>query len=236
MSEPIRLSKRVVELLGCSRREAELYIEGGWVTVAGERVEAPQFKVTDQPVELLPGARAEEIPPATLLLHKPAGCDAEQALALLIPENRWDGDEAPIRPVRKHLLRQQPLCVLEPQASGLLVFSQSTGVIRHLSNRHKPLEDEYVVEVRGSADKSALERLGRGIRQGERHLPPCKASWQNEHHLRLALKAAQPGDIRALCQAIGLRLVGLRRIRIGAVNMARLPVGQWRYLKPGERF
>lgn len=236
MSEPIRLSKRVVELLGCSRREAELYIEGGWVTVAGERVEAPQFKVTDQPVELLPGARAEEIPPATLLLHKPAGCDIEQALALLTPDNRWADDSAPIRPVRKHLLRQQPIGQLDSEASGLLVFTQSWGVLRHLTNPHKPLEEEYVAEVRGSADTRQLEHLKRGIRQGPRQLPPCKASWQNEHHLRLALKAAQPGDIRALCQAIGLRLVGLRRIRIGAVNMARLPVGQWRYLKPGERF
>lgn len=45
MSEPVRLSKRLIEQLGCSRREAELYIEGGWVTVDGVVVEQPQFKV-----------------------------------------------------------------------------------------------------------------------------------------------------------------------------------------------
>ena len=38
MTEPLRLSKRLIELTGCSRREAELYIEGGWVTVNGEAV------------------------------------------------------------------------------------------------------------------------------------------------------------------------------------------------------
>lgn len=79
MSEPVRLSKRLVEQLGCSRREAELYIEGGWVTVDGVVVEQPQFKVEQQHVELLPGARAESLEPVTLLLHQAAGMDNETA-------------------------------------------------------------------------------------------------------------------------------------------------------------
>src|SRR5690554_2453414 len=236
MSEPIRLSKRVVELLGCSRREAELYIEGGWVTVAGEVVEQPQFKVTDEPIVLLPGAEAEDVPPATLLLHKPAGCSVEQALALLTRENRWADDDPTLRAVHKHLVRQQPVGLLEREANGLLVFTQSWGVTRHLTNRHKPLEEEYVAEVKGTLVDGGLERLKRGICQGERTLPTCKASWQNETHLRLALKAPQPGDIRTLCRLVGLQLVSLRRIRLGTVSMAKLPQGQWRYLKPNERF
>ncbi|EJC0106085.1 S4 domain-containing protein, partial [Pseudomonas aeruginosa] len=52
MTDPIRLSKRLAELTACSRREAELYIEGGWVSVDGEVIEEPQFKVLDQRVEL----------------------------------------------------------------------------------------------------------------------------------------------------------------------------------------
>lgn len=66
MTEPQRLSKRVTELFQCSRREAELLIEGGWVLVDGEVQEAPQFKVLDQAVTLLPDAVAEPVPPATL--------------------------------------------------------------------------------------------------------------------------------------------------------------------------
>ena len=75
MTDPIRLSKRLAEL-HCllAPREAELYIEGGWASVDGEVIEEPQFKVLDQRVELLPGARAETIEPATLLLaNRPAG-------------------------------------------------------------------------------------------------------------------------------------------------------------------
>ncbi|MEQ1659472.1 MAG: S4 domain-containing protein, partial [Hylemonella sp.] len=73
MSEPVRLSKRLAALLPCSRSEAEQYIEGGWVRVNGQVVEEPHFRVLDEKIELDPEARLMELPPVTLLLHKPAG-------------------------------------------------------------------------------------------------------------------------------------------------------------------
>ena len=76
MTEPVRLAKRVVALAQCSRREAEQYIEGGWVRVDGVVVEEPQFMVDAQHVELDPQAKLAPAEPATLVLHKPAGYDA----------------------------------------------------------------------------------------------------------------------------------------------------------------
>ncbi|MGO4781537.1 S4 domain-containing protein, partial [Lysobacter sp. 2RAB21] len=73
MSEPLRLDKRVAELAGCSRAQAQQYIEGGWVRVDGEVVEEPQAPVSTEQVELDPQARLEPAEPATVLLHKPAG-------------------------------------------------------------------------------------------------------------------------------------------------------------------
>ena len=52
MNEPIRLAKRLAEMLPCSRREAEQYIEGGWVKVDGVVIEEPQFRVLHQTIEL----------------------------------------------------------------------------------------------------------------------------------------------------------------------------------------
>ena len=75
MTKPVRLSKRLSDMVGCSRREAELYIEGGWVRVDGRVIEVPQFKVVDQQVELDPKARMEPVAAVTLLLHKPPGLD-----------------------------------------------------------------------------------------------------------------------------------------------------------------
>lgn len=237
MSDPVRLSKRLAELLPCSRREAELYIEGGWVSVDGQTVEEPQFKVQPgQDVVLLPGARAESQSPLTLILHKPAGVSVEQAQALLGAATRSADDASGQRLLKRHLQRLSTPLALESSASGLLVMTQNWGVIRKLTDDFSKIEQEYIVEVDGSLSEEQLKRLQFGLSYRGRPLTPCKVSWQSETRLRFALKAPQPGQLQHMCQAVGLQVQGIRRIRIGRLAMAKLPAGQWRYLGAHERF
>ncbi len=236
MSEPVRLSKRLIEQLGCSRREAELYIEGGWVTVDGLVVEQPQFKVAQQRVELLPGARAETLEPVTLLLNQPAGVSSEAARAEMSMSNLSAAHREGVRALHGHFARQACVAPLEPGASGLQVFTQDWRVTRKIDADLRRLEQEFIVEVRGETTPQALERLARGASRNDRELPRAKASWQNETHLRMALKNPQPGQIAELCAYLRLELVSMRRIRLGGVSMGKLPLGQWRYLAATERF
>jgi len=234
MPEPIRLSKRLIELVGCSRREADLYIEGGWVTVDGVVVEEPQFKVLDQQVELLPGATATAIEPVTLLLHQPAGVEEnDEALSSLLDASpRWAEDPLEIRMLKKHFIRHTHLFPLPFEAAGLVVFTQDWKVQRKLTDDAAILEQEFIVEVSGDMVANGLELLKRGSAT----LPPCKVSWQNETRLRFALKSISPGLIKRMCDSVGLQIVSMKRIRIGGVAMGKLPAGQWRYLGAGERF
>ena len=95
MSEPIRLAKRVAAMVPCSRSEAEQYIAGGWVRVDGRVVEEPQARVADeQRVELDSGAKAANLEPVTLLLHKPAGLGDHDARQLLSPATRAPDDDS----------------------------------------------------------------------------------------------------------------------------------------------
>ncbi|MHC6226946.1 rRNA pseudouridine synthase [Pseudomonas sp. X10] len=236
MSEPMRLSKRLTEQLGCSRREAELYIEGGWVTVDGMVVEQPQFKVDGQRVELLPGAKAEQLPPVTLLLNQPGGQDTEAARASMTMASLSEAHRQGQRPLHGHFTRQDCVAPLQAGASGLQVFTQDWRVSRKINADLSRLEQEYIVEVRGQATPQALERLARGVTRSGRELPKAKASWQNETHLRIVLKNPQPGQITDLCTAVGLEVLGMRRIRLGGVSMGKLPLAQWRYLAVNERF
>jgi 23S rRNA pseudouridine2604 synthase len=241
MTDAIRLSKRLADQLGCSRREAELYIEGGWVRVDGQIIEAPFHKVAPaQQVELLDGAAAQEVPAVTLLLNKPAGCqlpgDAGELFDWLCQATHWAEDPAAIAPLKRHLLRQQLVLPLEQAASGLVVCSQQREVIRLLGDNRRAPEEEYVVQVSGTASGDALARLAKGLVHRGLALPRAKASWQSEQHLRLVLKGARPGDIDRLCAALGLQLQSYRRIRLGRLPMGKLPVGQWRLLGEHERF
>lgn len=236
MSEPVRLSKRLIEQLGCSRREAELYIEGGWVTVDGVVVEQPHYKVGAEPVALLPGARAEQLPPVTLLLNQTAGQNAETGRSSMTIATLSEAHPPSVRPLHGHFARLSCVAPLEPGATGMQLYTQDWRVTRKLEADLHRMEQEYIVQVEGQASAEALQRLARGISRSGQELPKAKASWQNESHLRLALKNPRPGQIGALCAALGLKVLGMRRIRLGGVSMGKLPAGQWRYLASNERF
>ena len=128
MSEPERLAKRVAALAGCSRADAERYIEGGWVSVDGQVVEHPQHRVGDEQVTIDPAARLQAPEPATVLLHKPAGTPVADANALVDASSHWADDASGVRPLKRHPERLTPLMPLEDEASGLLVLSQDGRV------------------------------------------------------------------------------------------------------------
>jgi 23S rRNA pseudouridine2604 synthase len=240
MTDSIRLAKRVAELRGCSRREAELFISGGWVRVDGIVVEEPQFRVGGQRVDIDPQADLTQAEPVTLLLHKPPGywttAGDPPASQLLTPASLWDEDASGIRPLKKHFA-QLTLCVpLEAEASGLVVFTQDWRVARKLIEDAATLEHEVIVEVAGELAPNGLKRMNRGIPYLGRTPPAIKVSWQNETRLRVALKGAQPGQIAHLCEAVGLTVRSMKRIRLGRVPLGKLPPGQWRYLRGDERF
>lgn len=240
MSDPIRLSKRVAELAGCSRADAERYIEGGWVSVDGKVVEWPQHMVSTERVELDPAAVLEAPEPATILLHKPVGFNAidgrQPATALVTPATRWEADPTGIRLLQRHFVRLTPLVPLDNEASGLMVLTQDGRVWRRLTEDADQIEQEYVVEVSGEIAPYGLRRLNHGLSYRGHELPPCKVSWQNEFRLRFAIKAVRPGQIRDMCAQVGLEVVAIRRLRIGKIPLGKMPVGEWRYLPVGERF
>jgi len=239
MTEPVRLAKRVAELRGCSRREAELFIAGGWVRVDGAVVEEPQFRVGDQRIDIDSEASLAQAEPVTLLLHKPSGQDIEAGKAapqFLSAATLWADDASGIRPLKRHFAQLTLCAPLETGASGLVVFTQDWRVVRKLTEDAATLEHEVIVEVAGELAADGLKRMNRGIPFHGRTPPAIKVSWQNETRLRVALKGAQPGQIVHMCEAVGVKVLSVKRIRLGGVSMGKLPAGQWRYLRGDERF
>ena len=238
----IRLAKRVAELVNCSRAEAERYIAGGWVSVDGAVVEEPATRVTPaQDVALLPGAKAEEPAPVTILLHKPSGMNAgvgvrgANALECLAPESLVAVHGAP-RFLKRHLARLTLCTPLETDASGLVVYTQDFRVARKLVDDGARVEHEYVAEVSGGIADGGLALLNHGLSYKGRAIAPMKVSWQSEGRLRFAAKGVQPGQIEHMCAEVGLTLTELKRLRVGRMPMAGLAEGQWRYLAEYERF
>jgi 23S rRNA pseudouridine2604 synthase len=239
MTESIRLAKRVAEVRACSRREAELLICGGWVRVAGKVIEEPQFRVSDEVIEIDADANPAQAEAVTLLLHKPAG------IVTPMPQmdQFWTQEANSTQPLKVHLTRLTACAPLPPEASGLVVYTQDWKVARKLTEDAATVEHEIVIEVADDASALAinrtpegLKRLNQGVRFNGRTSTSLKVSWQSETRLRVAVKDAQIDMLSKLCESVGLNALSIKRIRLGGVSMGKLPPGAWRYLRADERF
>lgn len=255
-----RLAKRVAEMVPCSRREAEQYIEGGWVRVDGQLVEEPQFRVLNQVIELDKNATLMGNTQVTLVLHKPPGyADGEDdddedvpaqrrekktpprsARQLLTAAHRADDDASGITLLKRHFTGLSAPVPLEVGAGGLLVFTQDWRVERKLTEDAGVIEHEVIVEIEGEAAPETLLRLNQGLSSDGHPLPRVKvsvnSSGEGKSKLRFAVKGTHPGLIAYLCERVGLRILSMKRIRVGRVLLTTLPMGRWRYLLPHERF
>jgi 23S rRNA pseudouridine2604 synthase len=264
-SEGERLSKRVMALRGCSRTEAEQYIEGGWVMVNGVVVEDPPFRVQQQSVTIAPEATLLNTADITLILNKPSGWldgveddedeDDEDAppargrankpqipnaRALLTIANRYSNDQSEIRALKRHFLHLEAEVPLETGASGLVVFTQDWRTTRKLSEDMGSMEHEMIVDVTGEVQPEALQKIARALNDERNPLPQVKFSVNSSSpelsKLRFAVKGAHPGLVAYLCGKAGLEIQAMRRIRIGRMALTDLPVGQWRFLSAYEKF
>jgi 23S rRNA pseudouridine2604 synthase len=238
----IRVSKLMAERGLCSRREADAYIERGLVFVNGERVTQLGTRTTpDAEITLATAAQAQQARQATILLHKPIGYvsgqaeDGHQPAVMLVgPQSQMAGDAQRFFPAC--LKGLAPAGRLDIDSTGLLVLTQDGRVARQLIGEASDIEKEYLVRVEGALDERGLQRLNHGLSLDGKALKPARVSWQNEDQLRFILKEGKKRQIRRMCELVGLRVTGLKRVRIGQVKLGDLPPGQWRYLRADERF
>jgi 23S rRNA pseudouridine2604 synthase len=232
------------ELGLCSRREADEWIENGWVRVDGEVITTLGTRVSPAAqIEIDPRAHRHQSESVTILLNKPVGYVSGQAedgyqpaMVLIRPENRWTEDRAPITWKPGHLRGLAPAGRLDIDSTGLLVFTQDGRVARRLIGHDSEVEKEYLVRVEGTLTDDGMKLLKHGLSLDGEKLKPARVSWQNEHQLRFVLRQGKKRQIRRMCEAVGLTVTGLKRVRTGSVPLGKLPVGMWRYLRPDEMF
>ena len=232
------------ELGLCSRREADDWIENGWVKVDGKVVATLGVRVSPHArIEIDPAASQHQSELVTILLNKPMGYVSgqpedshEPAMVLIKPENRWADDPSPTKFRPGHLRGLAPAGRLDIDSTGLLVFTQDGRIAKHLIGRDSAVEKEYLVRVEGTLSDAGMKLLHHGLELDGVKLKPARVSWQNEHQLRFALREGRKRQIRRMCELVGLVVTGLKRVRNGSVPLGPLPVGEWRYLRRDEKF
>jgi 23S rRNA pseudouridine2604 synthase len=242
--EKVRLSKLMAAQGLCSRREADVYIERGLVFVDGERVSELGTKIyPHQKIELSRAAALEQTARVTILLNKPIGYVSGQpepgyrpAVSLITADTRFAQDATPQRFQGSQLKGIAPAGRLDIDSTGLLVLTQDGRIARQLIGEDSQVEKEYLVRVNGKLSDRALALLNHGLSLDGAALKRARVSWQNRDQLRFILLEGKKRQIRRMCELVGIEVTGLKRVRIGRVRLGDLPIGEWRYLRPDERF
>jgi 23S rRNA pseudouridine2604 synthase len=273
----------MAELGMASRREADAWIEKGWVKVNGQIAEMGMQVAADVRIEIDKEAKGQQAKQVTVLINKPLGVVSGQAedghtpaITLVAAQNRWPEDNARFFFHPSQLRSLVPAGRLDIDSTGLLVLTQDGRVARQLIGEDHVIEKEYLVRVvytgvenTAAATSAAatyapvpkptqlsriddddpvsndvqsvfpvakLQLLRHGLQLDGQALKHAKVEWQNPEQLRFVLHEGKKRQIRRMCEQVGLKVVGLKRVRIGKVMLGNLPVGQWRYLAPHERF
>lgn len=226
--EGIRLAKRVAAEQSCSRRAAEALIVAGGVQVAGQVVTDPARRVqAGQAVQVNRRVSMAALAPLTLVVFKPAHRVANLA---------WLQDTVGLRAAQPGIWGPErlakmsmPLPLAKP-ASGLCIFSDDIGMLRHLQDRRSPMEQEWMATLVGQVPEGLVRALNG---------PGMRASINRQTDTMTVLRIAGK-DIDGLELGRWLDeqcpLQDLRRQRVGRIGLAPLEPGQWRQLVEHERF
>lgn len=237
----MRLSKLMAQRGICSRREADVFIEQGLVIVDGQVVNQLGTKVSPTAeIKLAAKASQQQNKLVTIIMNKPIGYVSAQAedgyepaIVLLTRENQFGESKLKLRP--DHLKGLAVAGRLDIDSQGLLLFTQDGRIAKKIIGENGKVEKEYIVRVAGFLPDDKLQLLRHGLSLDGKPLKPAKVEWVNRDQLRFVLTEGKKRQIRRMCEAVGLRVLGLKRVRIGRIKLGNLPEGKWRFLESDER-
>ena len=241
----MRLTKHLAQQGSCSRREAEMFIQRGWIFVDGQKVTSLGFQIdTSSKIDLLPAVREYQNKLITVILNKPLGYVSGQPekryqpAASLITKNRFHGKtkNKNFTQINWPIKGLAPAGRLDIDSSGLLVLTQDGRVARKLISPDSEVKKEYLVRVNRNANFSQINKLRHGLQLDGVQLNEAQVIQLDPKFLKMILTQGRKRQIRRMCKLVGLNVTSLKRVRIGNVHLGSLPAGKWRLLHKAESF
>lgn len=225
-----RLQKILSDRGVASRRKAEEMISAGRVTVNGRVAllggsaddDLDDIRVDGQP---LPAAAGY----IYLMLNKPRGY-----VTTLSDEK---GRQTAAQLVADCGQRVYPIGRLDMDSEGLLLFTNDGAFANQLMHPSHEVQKTYLVQVSGFTQEKFRQLAQPIVLDGYRIQPPVLrflASKGDKCNFEITIHEGRNRQIRRMCEAAGMQVLRLRRIREGAVTLGNLPLGKWRHLTKEE--
>lgn len=228
MSEPnkntISLNKYISSTGICSRRQADVMIETGRVTLNGEKARKGN-RVAEGDLVLLDGkpliSRPREI---YIALNKPVG----------IVSTTDSKEPANIIRYVNHPQRLFPIGRLDKDSQGLILLTNNGDIVNKILRAGNNHDKEYIVTVDKNITNRFLINMRKGVHILGTQTKKCKVDKLNARQFRIILVEGMNRQIRRMCGHLGYEVKKLKRVRIMHISVAGLPEGDWRELNREE--
>ena len=223
-----------------SRRAADELISSGSVRVNGERPPATGLEIDPDRDRITVDGRPVK-PPSThryLMLNKPLGvittASDESSRATVLDVVGEEG---------KHGRRLFPVGRLDGDSTGLLLLTDDGGMAYRLTHPRYKVAKEYEVVVAGVPASRQLKTLREGVKLDDGMTAPAEVEMlratrgardSGRAEIRIVIREGRNRQVRRMLQAIGHKVVSLRRTAFGPLRLGRLKTGGWRVLSEGE--
>lgn len=220
----VRLNKAISDTGFCSRREADVFIEKGRVTINGEKAELGTRVFPEDEIRVDGKLLKENNEDVYIILNKPVGitCTTDTRFA----DNVID--------FVKHPERIFPVGRLDKPSEGLLLMTNDGNIVNKILRAGNKHEKEYIVRVDRPITSDFIKRMGAGVPILNTVTKRCKVEQISRFEFRIILVQGLNRQIRRMCEYLGYEVVELKRIRLMHLTLDNLPVGEWRDLTESE--
>jgi 23S rRNA pseudouridine2605 synthase len=221
----VRLVKYLAHGGVASRRKAEVIIANGRITVDGEVVTDPARDVdeeSDVRVDGSPvGVEAHEV----WAVNKPAG---------VVSTAREPGARPAVVSLVDSAGRLYPVGRLDADSTGLLLLTNDGALANRLTHPRYGVAKTYLARLGHPPADRDIERLRRGVKLEDGPTAPTQVDRVARQEIEIVLREGRNRQVRRMVEAVGNRVVSLRRIRFGSLALGRLASGGSRRLSSEE--
>ena len=222
--DSVRLNKAISDSGYCSRREADVLIEKGRVTVNDEKRTLGDRVMPGDVIRVDGQLITPNTTEVFIMLNKPVGITCTT-------DTRFDDN---VIDFVNHPERIFPVGRLDKPSEGLLLLTNEGEIVNKILRAGNKHEKEYIVKVDRPVTDEFIKRMGSGIPILDTITKRCKVEKISRFEFRIVLVQGLNRQIRRMCEYLGYEVVALKRLRIMNLELGNLPVGKWRNLTPEE--
>ena len=225
----MRLNKYISNSGICSRREADMYISIGQVTVNGKVVNEMGYQVKLEDDVRFDGRRINPEPKAYVLLNKPKG--------FATTTSNDKGNTVMDLVAGSTKSRIQPIGRLGRNAMGLLLFTNDDELVQKFTNSKKGVDKLYHVELSNNLKGADIERINEGLKIDGKTITVDEISYVDgapKKEVGLRIRNTGNSVIRAIFEHLNYEVVRVDCVTIAGLTKKDLPRGHWRHLTKQE--